>query len=45
MGLSGFGKKRIEMENTVEKEKVVVIRCNDRGFKVSKNLLVFKIKV
>jgi len=45
MGLSGFGKKRIEMENTVGKENVDVIHCNYRGFKVTKIFLVFKIKV
>jgi len=46
MGLSGFGnKKRIEMKNTVEKENVDVIHSNYMGFKVSKNLLVFKIKM
>jgi len=43
MGLSGFGKKGIETRNTVEKENVDVIHLNYMGFKVSKNLLVFKI--
>ena len=46
MGLSGFGnKKRIEMKNTVEKENLDVIHCNDMVFKANKIFLVFVKKV
>jgi len=46
MGLNGFkNKKWIEIRNTVEKEDVDVIHCNHMRFKVSKNFLVFKIKM
>jgi len=33
------------MKNTVEKENVDVIHCNNRRFKAIKNFLVFKIKM